>query len=100
MQAAVVPAFGKSLVIEESRDPVPGAGQVRARVAAPGLCHGVIGSGVGIRQNPDEVFLPHAAGHTRVVSPSRPLASVDESFQDVSHGPLDARSVYPFPDGR
>jgi alcohol dehydrogenase, propanol-preferring len=39
MKAAVVRAFGEPLVIEERPDPEPGAGQVRIRVEASGLCH-------------------------------------------------------------
>ena len=60
----------------------------------------VIGSIVGTRQDLDEVFRLHAAGRTRVISVSRPLASVNESFEDVLHGQVDARIVFEFPGGR
>ena len=60
----------------------------------------VIGSIVGTRQDLDEVFRLHAAGRTRVISVSRPLASVNESFEDVLHGQVDARIVFEFPEGR
>ncbi|MGA5448183.1 alcohol dehydrogenase AdhP [Streptomyces umbrinus] len=60
----------------------------------------VIGSIVGTRQDLDEVFRLHAAGRTRVISVSRPLASVNESFEDVLHGQVDARIVFEFAEGR
>ncbi|MGW3420378.1 alcohol dehydrogenase AdhP [Streptomyces phaeochromogenes] len=60
----------------------------------------VIGSIVGTRQDLGEVFRLHAAGRTRVISVSRPLASVNESFEDVLHGQVDARIVFEFPGGR
>ncbi|WP_369244149.1 hypothetical protein [Streptomyces sp. R41] len=58
------------------------------------------GLGGDPRQDLDEVFPLRTAGPTRVVSLPRPLASVNESFQDVPHGPVDARIVFEFPDGR
>jgi propanol-preferring alcohol dehydrogenase len=60
----------------------------------------VIGSIVGTRQDLDEVFRLHVAGRTRVISVSRPLASVNESFEDVLNGQVDARIVFEFPEGR
>ncbi|WP_189183793.1 universal stress protein [Streptomyces albiflavescens] len=85
---------GLRLTLVHVREPEPD------RVEAPRPCHRVIGSIVGTRQAPDEVFRPPAAGCSRVVSPSRPSASADASFQDVPHGQIDARTVFEFPDGR
>ncbi|WP_128378847.1 alcohol dehydrogenase AdhP [Streptomyces cavernae] len=59
----------------------------------------VIGSIVGTRQDLAEVFQLHAAGRTRVISVSRELETVNESFQDVLHGDVDARIVFEFPQG-
>jgi propanol-preferring alcohol dehydrogenase len=39
MRAAVVPAFGEPLIIEERPVPEPGPGQVVVRMEASGLCH-------------------------------------------------------------
>ena len=39
MRAAVVPAFGQPLVIEDRPVPEPGPGQVVVRMEASGLCH-------------------------------------------------------------
>src|SRR5215468_7345303 len=39
MRAAVVPAFGQPLIIEDRPVPEPGPGQVLVRVEASGLCH-------------------------------------------------------------
>jgi alcohol dehydrogenase, propanol-preferring len=39
MRAAVVPAFGQALVIEDRPVPEPGPGQVVVRMEASGLCH-------------------------------------------------------------
>ena len=39
MQAAVVTAFGKPLVMQEWDVPVPGAGQILVKTEACGVCH-------------------------------------------------------------
>lgn len=39
MRAAVVPAFGQPLVIEDRPAPEPGPGQVVVQMEASGLCH-------------------------------------------------------------
>ncbi|MFG2797189.1 zinc-dependent alcohol dehydrogenase [Streptomyces pseudovenezuelae] len=54
----------------------------------------VIGSIVGTRQDLAEVFQLHAAGRTRVISETRPLASVNESVEDVLRGQVRARIVF------
>jgi len=59
----------------------------------------VIGSIVGTRQDLAEVFRLHAAGRTRVISVSRSLETVNDSFDDVLKGVVDARIVFEFPQG-
>ncbi|MFE1895128.1 alcohol dehydrogenase AdhP [Streptomyces yangpuensis] len=54
----------------------------------------VIGSIVGTRQDLDEVFQLHAAGRTKVIYETRPLASVNESIADVLDGRIKARIVF------
>lgn len=54
----------------------------------------VIGSIVGTRQDLAEVFDLHAAGRTRVIRESRPLASVNDSMEDVLAGRVTARIVF------
>jgi len=56
----------------------------------------VIGSIVGTRQDLAEVFQLHAAGRTKVVRESRPLASVNESIDEVLRGEVKARIVFDF----
>jgi propanol-preferring alcohol dehydrogenase len=56
----------------------------------------VIGSIVGTRQDLDEVFQLHAAGRTKVIYETRPLASVNESIADVLEGRVEARVVFEF----
>jgi propanol-preferring alcohol dehydrogenase len=53
----------------------------------------VIGSLVGTREDLAEVFQLHAAGRTRVISESRELEQVNESFEDVLRGDVPARLV-------
>jgi len=53
----------------------------------------VIGSIVGTRSDLINVFDLHAAGRTRVIYETRPLASVNESISDVLHGKARARIV-------
>lgn len=77
MKAAVVRALGRPLVIEERPDPEPGRGQV-----------------VGTRQDLAEVFQLHAAGRTRVICETRPLAAVDDCIDEVLRGQVKARIVF------
>lgn len=53
----------------------------------------VIGSIVGTRQDLAEVFALHAAGRTKVVSETRRLDTINESFEDVLAGRTPARLV-------
>ena len=53
----------------------------------------VIGSIVGTRADLLDVFALHAAGQTRVIYETRPLAAVNESIQEVLHGKAKARIV-------
>jgi alcohol dehydrogenase, propanol-preferring len=54
----------------------------------------VIGSIVGTRSDLIDVFNLHAAGRTRVIYETRPLATVNESISDVLHGKAKARIVF------
>ena len=56
----------------------------------------VIGSIVGTRQDLTEVFALHAAGRTEVVTETRRLDQVNESFEDVLAGRVTARLVFTF----
>ncbi|GHB57765.1 zinc-dependent alcohol dehydrogenase [Streptomyces umbrinus] len=60
----------------------------------------VIGSIVGTRQDLAEVFRLHAAGRTRVIQGTRPLASVNESIDEVLRGEIKARIVFDLGEGR
>jgi alcohol dehydrogenase, propanol-preferring len=53
----------------------------------------VIGSIVGTRLDLREVFALHAAGRTRVISETRPLAEVNSAIADVEAGRVPARVV-------
>ena len=53
----------------------------------------VIGSIVGTRADLTEVFGLHAAGRTRVIYETRPLAGVNEAISEVLHGKAKARLV-------
>jgi len=53
----------------------------------------VIGSIVGTRADLMEVFGLHAAGRTRVIYETRPLASVNDAVSEVLHGKAKARLV-------
>jgi alcohol dehydrogenase, propanol-preferring len=53
----------------------------------------VIGSIVGTRADLDDVFALHAAGRTRVIYETRPLAWVNEAIYEVLHGKAKARLV-------
>lgn len=54
----------------------------------------VIGSIVGTRQDLAEVYQLHAAGLTRVIYQTRPLAAVNESIDEVLRGQVKARIVF------
>ena len=60
----------------------------------------VIGSIVGTRQDLAEVFQLHAAGRTKVIYETRPLASVNESIDEVLRGDVKARIVFDLRAGR
>ncbi|GGZ20579.1 zinc-dependent alcohol dehydrogenase [Streptomyces poonensis] len=60
----------------------------------------VVGSIVGTRQDLAEVFRLHAAGRTRVVHETRPLAAVNESIDEVLRGQVKARIVFDLGTGR
>jgi propanol-preferring alcohol dehydrogenase len=53
----------------------------------------IVGSIVGTRKDLREVFELHAAGLTRVISETRPLAQVNEAIADVEAGRVAARVV-------
>jgi len=53
----------------------------------------VIGSIVGTCADLAVVFGLHAAGRTRVIYETRPLAEVNECIEDVLHGKARARIV-------
>ena len=54
----------------------------------------VVGSIVGTRVDLREVFELHAAGKTRVIRETRPLADVNEAIADVEAGRIPARIVF------
>ncbi|MDQ1034472.1 propanol-preferring alcohol dehydrogenase [Streptomyces sp. V3I8] len=60
----------------------------------------VLGSIVGTRQDLAEVFQLHAAGRTKVIYETRPLASVNESIDAVLNGHIKARIVFDLDAGR
>ena len=53
----------------------------------------VIGSIVGTRADLTEVLALHAAGRTRVIYETRPLAAVNDAIAEVLHGKARARIV-------
>ena len=53
----------------------------------------IIGSIVGTRMDLREVFELHAAGKTRVIRETRPLADVNQAIADVEAGRVAARIV-------
>ena len=53
----------------------------------------VIGSIVGTRADLDDVFALYAAGRTRVIYETRPLAGVNEAIAEVLQGKARARLV-------
>jgi propanol-preferring alcohol dehydrogenase len=54
----------------------------------------VVGSIVGTRVDLREVFELHAAGKTRVIRTTRPLAEVNEAIAEVLDGRVPARIVF------
>jgi propanol-preferring alcohol dehydrogenase len=54
----------------------------------------IVGSIVGTRVDLREVFELHAAGKTRVIRETRPLAAVNEAIADVEAGRVPARIVF------
>ena len=54
----------------------------------------IVGSIVGTRTDLREVFELHAAGRTRVIRETRPLAQVNEAIEDVERGRVPARVVF------
>lgn len=64
MRAAVVPAFGQPLVIEDRPVPEPGPGQVVVRMEASGLCHTDIHAANG--DWPVTPTVPFVPGHEGV----------------------------------
>lgn len=54
------------------------------------------GSIVGTRNDLAEVFDLHGQGRTTVITESRQLESVNEDFEAVEHGKVDARLVFDF----
>jgi propanol-preferring alcohol dehydrogenase len=84
MRAAVVHAFDQPLCIDERPTPTPGHGQ------------GITGSVVGTRVDLAETFEFLAQGRTRVVRETRQLDEVNESFEQVEKGEIDARLIFDF----
>lgn len=60
----------------------------------------VIGSIVGTRQDLAEVFQLYAAGRTKVIYETRPLASVNDSIGEVLRGQVKVRIVFDLGAGR
>ena len=56
----------------------------------------VTGSIVGTRVDLAETFQLHAEGRTRVVRETRKLEEVNESFEQIEKGEVDARLVFDF----
>jgi len=56
----------------------------------------VVGSIVGTRVDLAEVFELHALGRTRVVHEERRLESVNDAFEEIESGKVDARLVFDF----
>ena len=60
----------------------------------------VVGSIVGTRVDLAEVFELHALGRTEVIYETRNLDSVNECFEEVEEGKVDARLVFEFEQGQ
>jgi propanol-preferring alcohol dehydrogenase len=54
----------------------------------------VVGSIVGTRVDLAETFELHAQGRTRVVRESRQLEQVNDAFEQIEKGAIDARLVF------
>jgi propanol-preferring alcohol dehydrogenase len=79
MQAAVVEAFGKPLVIKEIPIPTPGAGQILVKTEACGVCHTDVHAAAG--DWPLKPTLPFVPGHEaigRVVALGAGVTNVKE----------------------
>jgi propanol-preferring alcohol dehydrogenase len=65
------------------------------------VLHGitVVGSIVGTRVDLAETLQLHAEGRTRVVRESRQLEQVNEAFEQIEKGEVDARLVFDFREG-
>jgi propanol-preferring alcohol dehydrogenase len=64
MQAAVVEAFGKPLVLRERPIPTPGAGQILVKTEACGVCHTDVHAAAG--DWPVKPTLPFIPGHEAI----------------------------------
>ena len=64
MQAAVVEAFGKPLVLKEIPIPTPGAGQILVKTEACGVCHTDVHAAAG--DWPLKPTLPFVPGHEAI----------------------------------
>lgn len=79
MQAAVVRAFGKPLVIEEVTVPTPGPDQVLVKVAAAGVCHTDLHAAEGDWPvKPSPPFIPGHEGVGYVVAAGAGVRHVRE----------------------
>jgi propanol-preferring alcohol dehydrogenase len=79
MQAAVVEAFGKPLVLKEVDIPTPGAGQILVKTEACGVCHTDVHAAAG--DWPLKPSLPFIPGHEaigRVVALGAGVTNVNE----------------------
>jgi D-arabinose 1-dehydrogenase-like Zn-dependent alcohol dehydrogenase len=101
MRAAVVHGYKEPLSIEEA--PEPGEALVRAEAA--GLrrtdihaAHGdwPVKPKLGTRADLKEVFDLHADRRTKVIFEKRCLDAVNERFEEVEKGGVDARLVFDF----
>jgi propanol-preferring alcohol dehydrogenase len=65
------------------------------------VLHGitVVGSIVGTRVDLAETLQLHAEGRTRVVRESRQLEQVNDAFEQIEKGEVDARLVFDFREG-
>lgn len=84
MRAAVVHAFDHPLRIDERPTPAPGHGQ------------GITGSIVGTRVDLAGTSEFLAQGRALVVRGTRQLDEVNESFEQIEKGEIDARLIFDF----
>ena len=79
MQAAVVEAFGKPLVLREWNVPSPGAGQILVKTEACGVCHTDLHAARGDWPvKPTPPFIPGHEGIGRVVAVGSGVKAVKE----------------------